>query len=562
MQIGIQEHRRLKEKYSTYIRTNSWDTEAQAIIKSFTRAYYHVSINLWELPYHAFRTVVSTYKGDIEIIGDLPADLEEWLDRLDNVYDKEDFPYESKTKPYSYQMEAFNYAKSHPKFLLADQMGLGKTKMALDIAMSRRGKMKHCLIVCGVNGLKYNWYNEIKTHTTHTGYILGTRVRHSGKEYIGSINDRVEDLKKLHLVDSYFIITNIETLRNKDIQSEIKKLCDTGVIGMTIIDEIHKCKNSTKEQGKSIHACSSYYKLALTGTPLMNNAIDVYNILKWLEIENHTLGQFKSYHCELGGFGGYEIISYKHIDELQEKLNSVMLRRDKNKVLDLPPKVRINEYVEMNNKQTKIYNEIRNQLLENIDKIMLNPNPLVELTRLRQATSYTGILSTEVKESCKFTRCLEIVKEVVEDGGKLIIFSNWTSVINPLFSILQEEGYNPALVTGEVKDTQVEQTKFKTQDDCKVVVGTIACLGTGFTLTEANTVIFLDEPWTMATKEQAEDRAHRVGTDGTVNIITLLCKDTADEKIHDLIVKKGLLSTAIVDNTNKITDSEIRKLLE
>lgn len=98
---------------------------------------------------------------------------------------------------------------------------------------------------------------------------------------------------------------------------------------MTIIDEIHKCKNSTSMQGKAIHCCCTYYKLALTGTPIMNAAIDLYNVLKWLEVENHSLTQFKNHYCIMGGFGGYQIVGYKHLDELQNRLDKYMLRRKK-----------------------------------------------------------------------------------------------------------------------------------------------------------------------------------------------------------------------------------------
>ena len=544
MQIAIMPHKKLRNKLSTFIKLSIDEQEALKVVYTFGRSYYHRDINLWELPYEAFKIILEQYKGDVEIMGELPDDMEEYLNLLD-VYDKPDLPYHSKTTPFKHQEQSFYYGLEHNKFLLGDEQGLGKTKQALDIACSHKHKMQHCLIICGVNGLKYNWLNEINVHTEEQGYILGTR----GNK-IGSVKDRLFDLQNLQLRDEFFLITNVETLRDKDIQKQLTSLTESGVIGMTIIDEIHKCKNSTSSQGKAIHCCKSYYKLALTGTPLMNDAIDLYNILKWLDVENHTLSQFKGYYCELGGYGGYEIIGYKHLDELQNKLDDVMLRRRKGDVLDLPPKIYTNDYVEMTDKQASVYNEVHTQLIENIDKIVLMPNPLVELTRLRQATSYTGILSTNVVESAKLDRMIEIVNEVVERGSKCIIFSNWTSVIEPAAKKLAI--YNPAVVTGETKDTNTEISKFKRDASCKVILGTIGVLGTGFTLTEADTVIFLDEPWNMATKLQAEDRAHRIGTKDTVNIITLMCKDTIDERIHQLITEKGELSDMLVDGVKDI----------
>ena len=551
MHIAVKEHIKLRNKYSTFIRINN-EPEALKLVNSFGRSHYHDKLNMWELPYEAFKIIVSNYNGEL-IIHELPPECETILSKVEK-FEEEDLEYIPKTPPFQHQVESMKYSKLHNKFLLADEQGLGKTKQAIDIALSHRNKFKHTLIICGVNGLKYNWRNEIAVHSNEKGYILGTRFNSKGTEYIEDLATRLSDLEEIYDREEFFIITNVETLRDTKIQKQIKQLCDAGVIGMTIIDEIHKCKNSQSSQGKAIHSCTSYYKLALTGTPLMNDCIDLYNILKWLEVENHTLTQWKNYYCEMGGFGGYQIVGYNHMEELQQQLDSVMLRRKKEDVLDLPPKIYTNEYLLMSPSQQAVYDEIKVALLRNVDKIFLSPNPLVELTRLRQATGYTGVLSTSIEESCKIDRMIEIVKEVADNNGKCVIFSNWTSVVNPAYQVLCDAGFNPAIATGEVKDIQQAQTKFKTTKSCKAIIGTIGVLGTGFTLTEGQTVIFLDEPWNMATKMQAEDRCHRIGTNGTVNIITLICKDTIDERIHTLITKKGMLSDTLVDNKFSIDD--------
>ena len=557
MHIKVDKPIKLKGKSSTFIKVLD-EPQGLKLINSFGKSYYHQQEGMWELPIEAFRIIVSNYKGDL-VIHDLDSASEKYLDRIE-VFEQDDLPYIPKTNPFSHQLEALSYSKIHNKFLLADEQGLGKTKQSIDIALSHKGKFKHCLIVCGVNSLKWNWLNEIKVHSNECGYVLGTCRDSENINLKPSISDRVADLKDLYARQEFFIITNIETLRDKEAQKWIKHWCELGVIGMTIIDEIHKCKNSQSAQGKGIHACASYYKLALTGTPLMNECIDLYNILKWLEVENHTLTQWKSYYCEMGGFGGYQIVGYNHTDELQDQLNSVMLRRTKDEVLDLPPKIYTNEYLEMYDEQAKIYNEVLIALRKDIDKIRLSPNPLVQLIRLRQATGHTSILSTTVSQSTKFDRVVEIMEEIKSNRGKVVIFTNWTSIANPLYELLMKKGYNPALATGEVKDMQAEIKKFKEQRNSYAIIGTIGVLGTGFTLTEAQTVIFLDEPWNMATKLQAEDRCHRIGSKSTVNIITLLCKDTIDERIHQLITKKGILADTLVDS--KYTFDDIQYLLE
>lgn len=523
---------------SLFVKISGNELEYLEVIKSFN-CYYHKNKNMWELPKGAFKTILDKCSNcDISIVGKIPKEFEEYLKLLNN-YDKPLPEYESKTVPYSYQMDSFLYSKDHTKFLLADEQGLGKTKQALDIAVSKKAQMKHCLIVCGVNELKWNWVHEVAVHTNEHAHILGFK---DGK--IGSVHDRLLDLQNKH--NEFFLVTNIETLRDAKIQEYIKILCTCGVIGMTIIDEIHKCKNSTSLQGKAIHCCCTYYKLALTGTPIMNAAIDLYNVLKWLEVENHSLTQFKSHYCIMGGFGGYQIVGYKHLDQLQSRLSKYMLRRKKEDVLDLPPKIYTNEILEMDSGQTKIYKEVEQTIQDNIDKILLLPNPLTALTRLRQATGNPDILTSQPVNNVKYKRMVEIVYEVVNNGGKVIIFSNWAKVIKPAAALL--ESYNPACITSQVNDKDKLIREFKENPNCKVILGTIGCLGTGFTLNEANTVIFLDEPWTSADKQQAEDRCHRIGTKGTVNVITLLCKDTIDEKVHKIVNSKQALSNQVVDN--------------
>lgn len=545
---------KLKYKQSLYIK-GDYNSNILDVIHSFQTRYYHRNSKLWECKIDYFPIILDKLKfEDIQICGEVPKKFEKYLKMLD-IYDEQDADYLSRTKPFEHQMESFNYALTHNKFLLGDEQGLGKTKQALDIAVARKHKMRHCLIVCGVNNLKWNWYKEVEIHTNEKAHILGSRVNRKGKTVIGSSAERLADLKQIH--DEYFLITNIETLRDKSIQSQIKKMCSDGIIGMTIIDEIHKCKNSQSKQGKAIHCCCSYYRLALTGTPLMNNPVDLYNVLKWLEVENHSLTYFKNLYCEMGGFGGYEIIGYKNLDQLENSLNKNMLRRRKEEVLDLPPKIYTDELLDLDSSQDKLYRDVTNQIIEDIDRIMLLPNPLTELIRLRQVTSNPNILSSKNITNVKYDRIVDILESTTD---KVIIFSNWTKVINPLYIKLSSLGYNPALVTGESKDPILEMNKFQSDNNCKVILGTTPALGTGYTLTAANTVIFIDEPWSKAIKDQAEDRCHRIGTKGTVNIITLICKDTIDERIHQIIKDKGELSDRIVDG-KAVQPSDIKFLI-
>ena len=468
----------------------------------------------------------------------------------------------------------------------------GKSKQMLDLSqiLKKESNIKHTLIIACVNSLKYNWQAEVEKHTNDKGYILGTRYLKNGREIIGSNEDRLSDIKDIgkggQIDDYYYIITNIETLRyNKSIKVTLKtkkngvqrfkkqtvfpivealqEQIDAGNINMIIADEIHKCKSENSLQGRALLALDCDYKAALTGTPVMNQPIDLYTVLNWLGFEEHSAFAFKKHYCIMGGFGQHQIVGYKNLPELQSILDKCMLRRLKSDVLDLPEKIYINDYVEMTKSQIKLYDEVRNNLIENIDKIKLSPNPLVQLIRLRQVTGNPSILSSSINDNPKFSRMCEIIEDAIENGGKVLVFSNWTDVIEPAYELVKsmkykkdgkDKRYNPAIYTGQNKDVrEQEKDRFMTDPDCKVLLGTMGAMGTGLTLTAANTVIFLDEPWNRAIKDQCEDRVHRIGTKESPNIITIMCKGTIDERINDLVYKKGKMSDVLIDKEEDMT---------
>lgn len=544
--VDIRKPQKATGDYGMFL-TFPYDETVLSAVRALPSRYWHAEEKEWEIPFNKLSVLLDTLQNyEFQITGDLTAFEEKKVPVID---------FEFKTKPYAHQVDGFNYGLAHDKWLLGDEQGLGKTWQVINIALAKRIEKgyEHCLIVCGVNGLKWNWLNEIRTHSNEEGYILGQR----GNK-IGSNADKFLDTQNIDELP-YFIITNVESLRDADIADALKKLCNNGKIGMVAIDEVHKCKNPTSQQGKGILKLSADTMIAMTGTPLMNNPLDLYIILKWLGYERHSFYQFKNHYCIMGGYGNYQIVGYQHLDELEENFRDIMLRRLKENVLDLPEKVFVNEYVENTPKQAQIYREVLMDLRMNIDKIAETPNPLAQLIRLRQATGYTGILSSEVQESAKLDRMEELVEEAVENGKKVVIFSTWTQITDEVLKRLKR--FNPATITGETKDADrpIQENKFQTDDTCKVIVGTIGAMGTGLTLTAGTVEIFLDEPWNMALKSQAVDRCHRIGAKTNVTVYTLLAKDTIDEKINTLVEHKGALSDAIVDGK---TVEDKRQLLE
>lgn len=472
--------------------------------------------------------------------------------------------YEFKTSPYPYQLESFEFAKEINKFILGDEMGLGKSKQAIDILLYKREQygFKHALIVCGVKTLVHNWVSQIKTHSNEGSHILGSYVNKKGKVVYGGNKDKINDLKNIDNLP-YFIITNVESLRNKELLEELKNLIECDDIGSVIVDEFHKCKNPQSQQGSAILKLKPFVRIPMTGTPIMNNPLDLYTALNWIGVENHEYYPFRNHYCEFNRFK--QITGYKNLDELNTLLKYVMLRRKKKEVLpDLPDKIYKTEYLEMEKEQKAIYEEVRTKIINDIDKIVLNNNPLTSLIRLRQATGFTGILSENVRLSVKYDRCMDLVEEIVSNGEKVVIFSQWKEVINPLYNVLVNEGYNPAIITGDIdiQERKVQEEKFMNDSTCKVFLCTISAVGVGLTLTSANTVIFLDSPWNKPTKQQAEDRCHRIGMKGALTIITLVCKDTIDERVEDIIYSKSVVSEAIIDGDFKTNKKILNYLLD
>ena len=545
--INIKASEKLNNDFSAFI-SFDYDNLIVNTLRELPFKFYNKDTTTWEIPTDKVLTIISNLQGfEIELSGNLSL----LTPKPFNLDLPEGF--EFKTNPFEHQKFGVQYGLQHDRWFLGDEQGLGKSKQVIDIAVIRKIEMgyKHCLIVCGVNTLKWNWVNEIHTHSNEDAWILGQKTTRKGTIRIGSTKDKLNDLIHLEKYPDdlpYFIITNVESFRDEKIAEQISKLCNLGIINMCAADEMHKMKNPQVQQTKGFLKCLSECRIGMTGTPLMNSPLDLYVILKWLGYESHAFYSFKKHYCIMGGYGGYEVVGYKNMEQLTAQINDIMLRRLKSEVLDLPEKTYIDEIVEMETKQSKLYDEIEAGIKNELAMGTLDlTNPLSTLIRLRQCTGYTGIVSDCIFESAKLDRMEDLIEEAVSNNQKVIVFSNWTQMTDIVEQRLNK--YNPAVITGETNDSyrQSMVTKFQEDNNCKVIIGTIGAMGTGLTLTAGSVVIFLDEPWNRALFDQAVDRAHRIGAKSNVTIYSLMCKDTVDERIHDIIYKKGVMSDAIID---------------
>ena len=463
-----------------------------------------------------------------------------------------------KTPVYEYQLQGINYTLSsgQTKWLLLDAPGLGKTLQMIYLAqeLKERNEIDHCLVICGVNTLKHNWKSEIEKHSNLSSHILGSRISKKGTEKIGGNKEKLEDLKKYR--EEFFTITNIESLRDSNIVKEINS--GKTKFDLILFDECHKAKTVGAQQSKGLQKLSAKYKIAMTGTLLTNNPLDAYVPLKWLEIDNSTATNFKYYYCVFGGPFGNEIIGYKNTEVLKDQISKHSLRRTKD-LLELPPKTIIKEYVTMEDKQSTFYNNILKGIVDQADKVNLNPvNILSMTTRLRQVTASPWVLSSEDIPSAKIDRAKDLVEEIVDNGDKVLIFSVFKDPLNVLYKELTK--FNPVLITGDVPDPDIEINKKRFQEDdlCKVMLATSQKAGTGFTFTAASYAIFIDVPWTSAEFEQAQDRIHRIGSSKPVFIYELITKDTIDERVDEIVETKEAISDFIIDD--KISQSSLDSL--
>ena len=529
-----------------------YDPTTVAKIKELAERRYLPEERAWEIPAYELPNLVqkigihniTSNSGVLDALKtkEIEDKREATQERLKDIKPIVDFDFT--TTPLPHQIEAFNYGIERNELLIGDEQGLGKTKESIDITVARKAELCKCLIVCGVNSVKYNWEAEIKTHSKEKSVMIDQKT----------MPLRVSALNEWLGGDEYYAIINIESLRNAEVQDTIYKAIKEGLIGAVIVDEIHKAKNGGSQQGRALRMLKSPVKIGLSGTP-MNKAEDLWNILTWLGVEKRSFYSFRNTYCIMGGYRGYSVVGHKNLDSLNAELNRVMLRRKKEEVLNLPPKLHSTEFVELSAKQQKLYREIKQGIIEDMENILSSVNPLSCTLRLRQLT---GGMFTE--DNPKLERIMDMLtEEIIPNGYKAIIFSQWEQIANLYNEALQN--YNPVYIVGKVspEDRQKAVDRFQNDPNCRLAIGTIGAMGTGLTLNKASYVFFVDKKWNSGENAQAEDRAHRIGTAGTVNVISMVAKGSVDEGVEEYLRENQDLFERVVDGKGSKVD--IREVL-
>ncbi len=309
---------------------------------------------------------------------------------------------------------------------------------------------------------------------------------------------------------------------------------------------VHNCKNPDTKQGKNLLNLKSDYQIGLSGTLLINNPLDLYLPLNWIDMDRSTLTNFKSNYCIFNI--NKQLIGYKNLDIIKNQLAECSIRRTN--VLDLPPKTIIPEYLDMKEDQNSFYEDVKDGIRDEVDKVKLTTTSLLAMaTRLRQSTSLPSILTSNDISNIKIERTCELVDEIIKNDDKVVIFSSYKDVIKELESKLNN--YNVVTGTGDTNDNILSNNidKFQNDPNTKVFLGTWQRCGTGLTLTAASYMIFIDTPWTDAQFQQSCDRIYRIGTTKPVFIYVLICNNTIDERVYEIINTKRAISDYIIDDT-------------
>jgi len=439
--------------------------------------------------------------------------------------------------------------------ILADDMGLGKTIQTLAFlqVLKERGDLKKPSLVIMPTSLIGNWKNEIKKFTENLTFL----------ELYG-----VDRASKFSEIKNYDIILTTYSLAQRD-EEKYKKENFTYII----LDEAQKIKNPNTKLAVAIKTFKSEHKLALSGTPIENHLGELWSIFDFLMggfLDN--LKTFKSF---------FQTPIEKEFDMtrrelLNKKIAPFILRRTKDEVVDeLPAKTVIVKRASFDDKQAKLYENIRitmeTKVREAIKGKGLSRSHITildALLKLRQVCCDPQLLKLEaakkVKESAKLEMFLELIETLHAEGKKVLVFSQFTSMLTIMERAIKKRKINYTKLTGATRKREEAIEKF-TKGDASIFLISLKAGGVGLNLVEADTVIHYDPWWNPAVENQATDRAYRIGQDKAVFVYKLIVENSIEEKILQLQERKSSLQSAIYkgneDKQNKFDGNELVDLL-
>lgn len=457
-----------------------------------------------------------------------------------------------------YQKYGFRWLKTIAAYrfggILADDMGLGKTLQAisliLDNKLQENGVRRPCLVVCPAS-LTLNWKNEIERFAPEL----------TVQTIIGSVAVREELFAD---IEKYDIIVTPYSLLTRDIEKyeNMEFYCQ-------FIDEAQYIKNQNTQAAKAVKAIKADVKFALTGTPVENSLAELWSIFDYIMPDylfNYTYFR-KNFEAPITAKKEQKVVS-----ELQKVISPFILRRMKKEVLkELPDKTETVLYAAMGEEQSRLYSanvaEVKKTLGKEIkdgaDRIKI----LAMLTRLRQVCCDPSLVYENYEgESAKLEQCTELVNNCVISGHKILLFSQFTSMLDIIAKRLEAEGISFYTITGQTKPSErIKLVNDFNADDTSVFLISLKAGGTGLNLTGADIVIHYDPWWNLSAENQASDRAYRIGQKRNVQIYKLITDKTIEEKIIELQSRKAELYDIAVNGEGdimKMSAEDILNILE
>ena len=440
--------------------------------------------------------------------------------------------------------------------ILADDMGLGKTLQALTLLHMNKTAGTTSLVVCPKTLLSV-WQDEATKFFPDMKVII----------LDGSPTERALKIRDIHKFD--LAITSYPTLQKDEGLYKGKKK----PFHYLLLDEAQNIKNHQTKNSQSVKKIDAEYRLALTGTPLENTVAEIWSIFEFLMpgfLGNHTSftrGFLKPIMKENDGGA---------LAHLRQKVQCFMLRRTKGEVLkELPDKIEQTRSCKMTDAQNMLYQEILARVKKDIfDSVKekgyekSHIHILAGLTKLRQVCNHPVLLLKDKNyrkyESAKLELFNELVQEIAAAGRKVLVFSQFTTMLDILAEELKSRGIGYAYLSGKTNNRKEVVASFNEDKTKTVFLISLKAGGTGLTLTAADNVIIFDPWWNPSAENQAIDRTHRIGQKNTVNVYKLITEGTIEEKILELQKRKKFLFDSLVgksgDLFKKITWDDIRGL--
>ncbi len=432
------------------------------------------------------------------------------------------------------------------------EMGCGKTLTAIAVAGTLYAEHKiNKLLVVAPTSVCSVWPEDFGKFADFP---------HLEKIMLGTKSQRLKQLKELESFPCEALkvaVINYESVWRDDI---FDKLVDFNA-NMIICDESQRIKTHDAQQSKAMHKLGDLarYKLILSGTPVQNNAVDLYSQYRFLDptVFGNNFYKFRNRFCVMGGFNKRQIVNYKDLDLLIKKEHSIAYRVTKKEALDLPEQTFETRYITLTPSEKKLYNTLKKESateLANGETISAS-TVLTKLLRLQQFTGGFVIADGEEKPqqigSGKINALEDIVDDyVIDSGKKLVIFARFRAELDLIQKLLDKKKLKYGVIYGDIKlsDRGEIVKDFQENEETKVFLAQIDTAGLGITLTAADTCVYYSVNFNYAAYSQSLARIHRIGQRNTCTYIHLTTKGTVDELIMKALHKKEDLAKTIVDD--------------